>query len=232
MIPLRDTIRSRTFPIMTISLILINLLIYVYEISLGTALPKFLQQYGVVPANYFVQGHLKPVLVLFNILPLISAMFLHGGWVHVIGNMWFLWIFGDNVEDRIGHTRFLFFYILCGILATAGHIFINPASQLPLVGASGAIAGVMGAYFILFPRSRILTAVFLLIIFTVVEIRAVYFLAIWILFQLLSGAAEIGTASQTGGVAWWAHLGGFISGAVLVFLFRKSGPRKAKIPIP
>jgi membrane associated rhomboid family serine protease len=148
---------------------------------------------------------------------LVTSMFLHGGWMHLLGNMWFLWIFGDNVEDALGHEKFFFFYILCGVAAAVAHIFFNPFSRLPTVGASGAIAGVMGAYLVKFPRNTIQTAVFVLVFFTVVEIPAVLMLAYWFVIQLFSGLGSIGYSQVSqGGVAWFAHVGGFVTGMILV----------------
>jgi membrane associated rhomboid family serine protease len=152
-------------------------------------------------------------------------MFLHGSWSHVIGNMWFLWIFGDNIEDRLGHGRFVLFYLICGIGAAAGHILMEPRSMLPTIGASGAIAGVMGAYFVLYPHSRVLTLVPLFIYWEIVELPAIFLLGFWFLMQLFG--AGIGTISSTsgaesGGIAFMAHIAGFALGALIVFVFRKS----------
>src|SRR5215207_9110172 len=161
MIPLRDVIPSRTTPYITITIIVLNALTWLAEISIDASgsLPLFLQLYGVVPAD-------------FSPATLITSMFLHGGWMHVIGNMWYLWIFGDNVEDRLGHGRFIVFYLSCGIVAALGQIALDPLSTLPMVGASGAIAGVMGAYFVLYPRSRVLTLVALVFFWEIIELPA------------------------------------------------------------
>jgi len=172
----------------------------------------FLRQFGVVPA-YFS----PPTLV--------TSMFLHGSWSHVLGNMWYLWIFGDNVEDRMGHFRFLIFYLLCGIVAALGQIFIDPTSTLPTIGASGAIAGVMGAYFVLYPQSRVLTLIPLIIFWEIVELPAIFLLGFWFLMQLFSAGAIAATAnSQMGGVAFMAHVAGFLTGVAGVFVFRKREP--------
>jgi rhomboid family protein len=213
MIPLRDVIPSRTVPFLTVTIIVLNALAWFYELGLPRAdLPVFLRQYGVVPA-YFAPA------------TLISSMFLHGSWSHVLGNMWYLWIFGDNVEDRMGHFRFLIFYLLCGIAAALGQIFIDPTSTLPTIGASGAIAGVMGAYFVLYPQSRVLTLIPLIIIWEVVELPAIFLLGFWFLMQLFSAGAIAATAnSQAGGVAFMAHVAGFLTGLVGVFIFKKRGP--------
>jgi rhomboid family protein len=213
MIPLRDVIPSRTVPFLTISIIVLNALAWFYELGLPREeLPIFLRQYGVVPAY-------------FSPATLISSMFLHGGWSHVLGNMWYLWIFGDNVEDRMGHFRFLIFYLLCGIVAALGQIFIDPTSTLPTIGASGAIAGVMGAYFVLYPQSRVLTLIPLIIFWEIVELPAIFLLGFWFLMQLFSAGAIAATAnSQAGGVAFMAHVAGFITGMAGVFVFKKREP--------
>ncbi len=221
MFPLRDTIPSRTFPFVTLSLIVINLLVFFFELSLGPALNNFLSTHGIVPSEYLDINLKNPLQLVALSLPLFTSTFLHGGWLHVIGNMWYLWIFGDNIEDRTGHFRFLIFYILCGMLAGLTHVLMNPYSPIPTIGASGAIAGVMGAYFLLFPRSKILTLVFLFIFIQIIEIPAVFFLGFWILFQFISGSLSAGLSESSGGVAWWAHIGGFLIGLVLVLFFKK-----------
>src|SRR5947199_10615280 len=198
MIPLRDVIPSRTTPYLTITIIVLNGLAWFFELALPRdVLPVFLQVYGVVPAD-------------FRAVTLISSMFLHGSWSHVIGNMWYLWIFGDNVEDRMGHGRFLVFYLLCGIVAALGQVAIDPESTLPTIGASGAIAGVMGAYFVLYPHSRVLTLIPLFIFVEIIELPAIFFLGVWFLMQLFSAGAIAVTSSTTGGgVAFAAHVAGF-----------------------
>jgi membrane associated rhomboid family serine protease len=210
MIPLRDVIPSRTTPYITVTIIAINAMAWFFEIALPReALPEFLQVYGMVPAN-------------FHVPTLVTSMFLHGSWSHVIGNMWYLWIFGDNVEDRVGHGRFIVFYLLCGIAAALGQVVVDPQSTLPTIGASGAIAGVMGAYFILYPQSRVLTLVIWIFI-QVVEIPAIVLLGVWFLMQLVS-AGEIAATAGThgsGGVAFAAHVAGFLVGMGGVFLFKK-----------
>jgi membrane associated rhomboid family serine protease len=209
-IPLRDVIPSRTTPYITVTIIALNLVAWLYELGLpDDVLPLFLQLYGVVPAD-------------FSAPTLISSMFLHGGWMHFIGNMWYLWIFGDNIEDRLGHGRFVAFYLLCGIGAALGHVAIDPASTLPTIGASGAIAGVMGAYFVLYPHSRVLTLVPLIIIWEIIELPAIVLLGFWFLIQLFSAGTIAATAaSESGGIAFMAHIAGFVLGAIGVFVFRK-----------
>jgi len=209
-IPLRDVIPSRTTPYITVTIIVLNAIAWLFELALPRdVLPAFLQVYGVVPAD-------------FHASTLVSSMFLHGSWMHVIGNMWYLWIFGDNVEDRVGHGRFIIFYLLCGAAAAFGQILIDPTSTLPTIGASGAIAGVMGAYFVLYPQSRVLTLIPLIIFWEIVELPAIFLLGFWFLMQLFSAGAIAVTASTSGGgVAFAAHVAGFVCGVAGVFVFRK-----------
>ena len=209
MIPLRDIIPSRTTPYITVTIIALNALAWLFELSLPhDTLNQFLTVYGVVPA-YFA----APTLI--------TSMFLHGSWSHVLGNMWYLWIFGDNVEDRVGHGRFILFYLLCGIAAALGQVAVDPSSTLPTIGASGAIAGVMGAYFVLYPHSRVLTLI-PWIFLQIVELPATVLLGFWFVMQLFSaGTIAMTTTSQGGGVAFAAHVVGFIVGMAGVFVFRK-----------
>jgi membrane associated rhomboid family serine protease len=215
MIPLRDVIPSRTTPFVTVTIIVLNAAAWFYELVLpDDVLPAFLQTYGVVPAQ-------------FTTSTLVTSMFLHGSWSHVLGNMWYLWIFGDNVEDRVGHGRFVFFYLLCGIAAAVGQILMDPQSTLPTIGASGAIAGVMGAYFVLYPHSRVLTLIPLIIFWEVIELPAIVLLGFWFLMQIFSAGA-IAVTSNThggGGVAFAAHVAGFLTGLGGIFVFRKREPR-------
>ena len=214
MIPLRDVIPSRSTPFIVMTLIVMNALAWLYELALPSEiLPVFLQVYGVVPAD-------------FSAATLVSSMFLHGSWMHVIGNMWYLWIFGDNIEDRMGHGRFLVFYLLCGIGAALGHVALDPYSTLPTIGASGAIAGVMGAYFVLYPHSRVLTLVPLIIYYEVIELPAVILLGFWFVMQLFSaGAIAVTANTQSGGIAFAAHVAGFVLGVIGVFVFRRRQPQ-------
>jgi membrane associated rhomboid family serine protease len=210
MFPLRDVIPSRTTPYITVTLIILNAVAWFYELALPRdVLPVFLQVYGVVPAD-------------FSPPTLISSMFLHGSWMHVIGNMWWLWIFGDNVEDRLGHGRYIVFYLLCGSVAAFGQIAIDPYSTLPTIGASGAIAGVMGAYIVLYPHSRVLTLVPIFFYIEIIELPAVLLLGIWFVMQLFSAGAVAVTASTGGGgVAFMAHVAGFVVGMAAVLVLRK-----------
>jgi membrane associated rhomboid family serine protease len=209
MIPLRDIIPSRTTPVVTIALIAINVLVFLYELSLGRAVDAFTLYWGLVPAA-------------FSWVTVLTSMFLHGGLLHVAGNMLYLWIFGDNVEDRMGHGRFLVFYLLCGVAAALAQTITAPDSVIPMVGASGAIAGVMGAYFVLYPKSRIVTLIPIFFL-QVIEVPAILFLGIWFLMQFLSGLGSIVSVASgsTGGVAFWAHVAGFVAGISGVVVFRR-----------
>jgi membrane associated rhomboid family serine protease len=205
MFPLKDTQPSYSRPVVTIALIAINLLVFLFEASLGSYTRNALiEYYGLVP------DHVRLSAVL-------TSMFLHGGWMHVLGNMWFLWIFGDNIEDLLGHAKFLVFYLLCGMVAALGQVIANPYSTIPMVGASGAIAGVMGAYLVKFPRARIVTLVFVLFFITTIEIPAPLMLAYWFFIQLFSGFGSIArTHVSESGTAFFAHIAGFVAGVVLV----------------
>jgi membrane associated rhomboid family serine protease len=206
MIPLKDVIPSRTFPAVNIGLIALNSIVFLFELSIPDAsMEAFLRAYGVVPGDFW-----WPTVL--------TSMFIHAGWLHFLGNMLYLWIFGDNVEDRLGHARYVLFYLFCGTAAAAAHVHMNPGSMMPTIGASGAIAGVMGAYFVLYPQSRILALVPIIFFFRVMEVPAVVFLGIWFLMQFLSGASTNGVESS--GVAFWAHVAGFLAGAGWVLIFR------------
>jgi membrane associated rhomboid family serine protease len=209
MIPLRDVIPSRTTPYVTFLLIGLNTLVFMYQFSLGEAIEEFILYFGLIPAA-------------FSWVAVLTSMFLHGGLLHFGGNMLYLWIFGDNVEDRMGHGRFLVFYLLCGTAAALAQTIVNPDSVVPMVGASGAIAGVMGAYFVLYPRSRIVTLLPLFFFFQIVEVPAIFFLGFWFLLQLLSGVGSMATATGSeGGIAFWAHAAGFLAGLSGVLVFRR-----------
>jgi membrane associated rhomboid family serine protease len=192
MIPLRDVIPTRTTPYVTISLVTLNVLVFLYQFSLGPAVNRFVLTFGLIPAY-------------FSWISVFTSMFLHGGFLHVAGNMLYLWIFGDNVEDRMGHGRFLAFYLLCGVAAALGQTFTAPDSIVPMVGASGAVAGVMGAYFVLYPHSRIVTLLPLFIFIQIIEVPAIFFLGVWFVMQFVSGIGSIAAATQgepAGGVAF------------------------------
>ncbi len=219
MIPIADTTRRNRTPVLTWALVLANVLIFAFEVTLPEAeLAQTLRLFGVVPERYaridLVRRH-----GIGEALPFFTSMFLHGGWLHLVSNMWTFWIFGDNVEDRMGHVRFLFFYLICGLAAGLVHLITNPHSTIPAIGASGAIAGVLGAYFALFPRARVLTLVPVFFLPLFIEVPAVFFLGIWFAIQFASGAAALLTPAAGGGIAWWAHVGGFVVGLLLHRLF-------------
>jgi len=211
MFPVSDVIPSRTTPFVTVGLIALNALAFLVELSLDErALQELVRVFGVVPAS-------------FSWPAVVTSMFLHGGWLHVLGNMLYLWIFGDNVEDRLGHARYLMVYLFCGAVAALGQTATHPQSLVPMIGASGAVAGVMGAYFVLYPHSRVLTAVFIIFVLDLIEIPAIFFLGIWFLMQLFNGVGSIGAETADGGAAFWAHVAGFAAGAALGGLWRLAG---------
>ena len=221
MIPLRDVNPRSTTPVVNVLVILACAATFLYQVSLGPrAGQAFVYAFGMIPARVPMLFTSQTVTLSQTFFPLLTSIFLHGGWLHLIGNMWFLWVFGDNIEDRLGHFRYLIFYVVCGVGAGVVHTLANLDSVVPAVGASGAISGVMGAYIVLYPRSRVLTLVPLLFLWFTVQLPAVVFLAFWFLIQFLSGVAALGMHSS-GGVAWWAHIGGFILGALLVVGYRR-----------
>lgn len=203
--PLRDTQPSYSKPVVTVMLIVVNVLVFLYQISLdGYSLNAFINTWGLIPDR-------------FSAINVLTSMFLHGGWLHILGNMWFLWIFGDNIEDILGHGKFLIFYLLCGVVAALAQVLLNPDSRVPMVGASGAIAGVMGSYMVKFPHARIETLAFIFIFFTRFDVPAWLMLVFWFATQLFSGWGSIGhTAVSEGGTAFFAHIGGFVAGIVLI----------------
>lgn len=225
MLPLRDNIPSQRRPGICYVLIAANLLAFIAELKAPTpeALEQIIFTWGVVPARI----NLAMPSEWFTLL---SSMFLHGGWMHLIGNMWFLWIFGDNVEDRLGHARFLIFYLVAGIAAALTQVWFSAQSQLPLVGASGAIAGVLGAYFVYYPTARVLTLIPLGFFSEMIEVPAFFFLGIWFLMQAFSGTLALSVAVETqrevGGVAWWAHAGGFLGGIIIALISRRRRLRR------
>jgi rhomboid family protein len=220
MIPLRDNIPSRSRPTMLYGIIALNCFIFFLELASGNLLPQLLTTFGFIPARFFAMSEAHPERLLALYLPFLTTMFLHGGWLHLIANMWTLFIFGDNVEDKLGHVRFLFFYLACGIAGSLLHAYLSPNSWVPIVGASGAIAGVMGAYFLLFRGSMVLVFIPFFLVAPIVEVPAYLFLGVWFLLQFFSGTSSIlgSRAAQGGGVAFWAHVGGFLAGLCLIFL--------------
>lgn len=219
MIPYRDTVPLRHTPWATWSLILINLLVFVYSQWLPIdAQYLFNVVHGLVPARYaYPDWAVRAGFPVGDYTPFITNMFMHGGWLHIVLNMWMLWIFGDNVEDRMGAVRFVSFYLLCGLVADGLHVYANPQSMVPAIGASGALAGVMGAYFFLFPYARIVIWVFFLPLF--IQVPAVGFLGLWVIIQLSKATTGLATGQNFADVAWWGHLGGFIAGMLLYRLF-------------
>lgn len=224
MIPIRDNIRSRRFPVVSVALILINAAVFIYELSLNqNQLSGFIAAFGVIPRR--ISGIMDGQLTFVPaVIPLVTAMFLHGGWIHLLGNMLYLWIFGDNVEDRLGRGKFLALYLAAGIIGSLVQIRANPLAAEPIIGASGAIAGVLGAYFVSYPKAKVLTLLPIFFFFTFIEIPAFIFLFIWFFTQWLSGFITLGVAGNM--VAWWAHIGGFVTGAVGVLILAPARKKK------
>lgn len=216
MIPLRDNARSASFPMITVIIIILNTLVFMYEVSLGEAgMNELVYIFGLVPI-YYSDYH----VAWMGYLPFITSTFLHGSWMHLIGNMWILWLFGDNVEDKMGKLRFLLFYLLCGLLASITHFLLNIHSEIPVVGASGAVAGVMGAYFLMFRKASVLTFI---PPFFLVSLPAWIFLGFWILTQLYGGASGLLSTGAEQSIAFWAHIGGFGAGMIMYRLFLTKG---------
>lgn len=209
MIPISDINPRRKFPIVTVSLIVINFIIFLYQISLRNP-TSFIYKYALIPNNLFKFGGSEYI-------KLITSMFLHGNFLHIIGNMLYLWVFGDNIENNLGSFKYLIFYLLCGVSAELVHAIIYASSKVPTIGASGAIAGVLGAYFYLYPNAKVLAIVPFIYFFTIMPVPAFIFLGIWFLLQLIPGFIYFGKAGT--GVAFWAHIGGFIAGILLIILF-------------
>jgi membrane associated rhomboid family serine protease len=217
MIPLRDSQPSNSPPVITILLIAANALVFFYELSLDPfSRNHLIAVYGVVPDRLWLPA-------------LASSMFLHGGWLHILGNMWFLWIFGDNVEDILGRAKYLFLYLACGLAAGLTHVLLNADSRMPTIGASGAVAGVMGAYLVKFPRARVLTLIPVFVFLTTYELPAYVILAYWFIIQFFSGVGSVAYSHLAhGGVAWFAHVGGFLAGIILVYLLRPKEPYRRR----
>lgn len=225
MIPIRDANPSSGTPVVNYAIIAACTLAFLFELSLGKHLQAYVNEYGLVPARMLRLS--AGTGAAQQILPFFSSVFLHGGWLHLIGNMWILHIFGDNIESHFGHARYLFFYLACGLIAGIIHVLTNWSSTVPTVGASGAVAGVMGAYFILYPRARVLTFVPIFFFFTLMELPAYLFLGLWFLLQFFSGAFSLLAGAQdVVGIAWWAHIGGFAGGIALLKVIR--APRRRR----
>lgn len=215
MIPLKDNVPTRTFPIITVTIVLVNILVFAWSLTLSRGSARELvYKFALVPKELLISFTARPDLLPYNCLTLFTSMFLHGGVLHVAGNMLYLWIFGNNVEDALGHTRFVAFYLLSGLAAAAAQFSFDPSSSVPMIGASGAVSGILGAYLLLFPRAKVKTLVFILVFVTTVDIPAMLLLTIWFFMQILFYQGE--------GVAWFAHVGGFVFGLVFVkaFAFR------------
>ena len=224
MIPLRDINPSGRFPAVTVAIILSCTAAYLFELGLGEDLNRFVLAYALVPQHITYQLDARNYGFESLLAPFLTSMFLHGGWLHLIGNMWFLWIFGDNVEDALGHFRFAIFYVLCGLAAGLTHYYLSPMSPVPTIGASGAIAGVLGAYLVRYPGARVVTLVPLGFFLQLMELPAWLMLGLWFLAQALGGFVTLGATG--GGIAWWAHVGGFVAGVILIRIF---APRRMMV---
>ncbi|HHY12571.1 MAG TPA: rhomboid family intramembrane serine protease [Firmicutes bacterium] len=223
MIPIRDTQRSHRRPFVNWTIILLNILVFGFQLTLTEpALQSFIVKWGVIPGVITNPGKYPPAVLVqtSGMAGIFTSLFIHVGWVHLIGNMLYLFIFGDNVEDILGHGKYLLFYFACGAVASVAHVVSDPASLVPTVGASGAVAGVLGAYFVNFPRSRVLALIPIGVFLPVVEVPSIVFLFLWFFTNLLSGVASLGVQAQ-GGVAWWAHIGGFVVGMALSVVWRQ-----------
>ena len=230
-IPLRDNQRRELWPLVTLSLVVLNVLLFLFELSLGPRLAGFIQMFGVIPVRYMGPGGPFSYGLEGLLLPPFVSMFLHGGWGHLLSNMLFLWVFGRSMEDKLGHGRFAYFYLACGLGAGLTHIVLNPLSTIPTVGASGAIAGVLGAYLLSFPRAKITILIPLFIFFWSIHLPAYVVLGYWFLIQFASGWQVLLIAPSTeGGVAWWAHVGGFVFGFLLGVAL-PARKRKRRIPL-
>ena len=215
MIPLKDDNPTRTFPFITIALIVINCILFIIELSQGKYLITFIESFGCIPYEITMGTDVEPFIFFPVRLTIITSMFLHGGWMHLVGNMLYLWIFGNNIEDKLGHLRFIIFYFIVGVTASIAQILINPYSTIPQIGASGAISGVLGAYLLLFPKAKVLTLVPLFYFIRVIKLPAFVILGFWIALQIINGFASL-SYTAVGGVAFFAHIGGFIAGLLFI----------------
>jgi len=219
-IPIRDRNPTHRTPVVNIAIIVVNVVVFLYEFSLGAAVQDLFFQFGVIPRQ--IVSDFSDSLYVSAFSPFFSSMFLHGGWLHLGGNMLYLWIFGDNVEDKLGHGRYVLFYLLCGLAAGGAHVLIDPTSEVPTVGASGAISGVLGAYLLMFPRARVVTVIPIFFFIQVAELPALLVLGFWFVMQFFNGLVSLGyQTGGMGGVAWWAHIGGFAAGLAFATPFRK-----------
>jgi len=224
MFPIRDVNPSDRFPVVTVAIMLACSAAFLLELAMGDGLERFVHAYGLVPRVITYGLETGTLGIDAVVAPFFSSMFLHGGWLHLIGNMWFLWIFGDNIEDTLGHFRYALFYLLCGLAAGLTHYYLSPLSPVPTIGASGAIAGVLGAYLIRFPGAKVVTLVPLGFFLQFMELPAWLMLGLWFLVQAIGGFLTLGAAG--GGVAWWAHVGGFLAGITLFTILR---PRRVMV---
>lgn len=221
MIPLKDRNPTKLFPYANVCIILINVAVFAYEVSQGSGLEEFIRTYSVIPADLFssIQRH---AFFENSFRGVFTSMFLHAGWLHLGGNMLYLWVFGDNIEDKLGHARYVVFYLICGIISSALYVYVDPHSRVPTIGASGAISGVLGAYMLLFPKAKVLTVIPIFIFLQFVELPALIVLGLWFVLQFFSGLASLGyQTAEAGGIAWWAHVGGFVAGLILILPMRK-----------
>ncbi len=230
-LPLHDDIPASRFPAVTAGLIAANVLLFLWELQLGWRAEPVLVQFALIPVRYTDPAIAAHFTWVEQLVPFLTSMFLHGGWLHLLGNLWVLWIFGDNVEDRLGPGRYLLLYLSGGVAASLLHIITNPNAQLPTLGASGAIAAVMGGYFRFFPHARVATVIPPFIFGPFFVLPAVVFLGIWFLLQLLSGTLDLGRVGEVGGVAWWAHVGGFAYGAGVCRFARRIPPVLDRPPV-
>ena len=231
MFPLKDNIPARNFHYVNIGLIVINSVFFIYGMSYGKAFDQLIFTLGFIPARFLAQQS-ENLLSPSGFLPVFSSMFLHANFIHLISNMWMLWIFGDNVEDCMGHGRYLLFFLLCGVASVFAQAISSPQSAIPMVGASGAISGVLGAYLLTYPHARILTLVPIVILFYIIELPAYFFLGFWFVIQLIQGSLYSLNSDQVvgGGVAWWAHIGGFAAGVILLQVFRCKDWERPVVP--
>jgi membrane associated rhomboid family serine protease len=221
MIPLTDKNPTHRFPAVTIALIIVNAGVFLYEVSLGERIESFLQLFGAIPREIVSSLTLRDFIPGI-LVPMATSMFVHGGWIHLIGNMLYLWVFGDNVEDKLGRLRYLIFYLICGFAASGLHVLLDPHSSMPMVGASGAISGVLGAYLLMFPRARVVTLIPIFFFIQIAELPALVVLGLWFVMQFFNGVLSLGQETGgMGGVAWWAHVGGFVTGLALLYPFRR-----------